>query len=335
MNHEHIPTTIQEAYEVDPSSTELLSGGSINKTYRASGNLGELILQRMHPQFPASLTNMDYRHVTVSLIKHGWEMPRLIKTNDGSYQAKDEDFGIWRATSYIESDSAPQTITPETALHIGSLLGSLQASLKDVLYIPMFRLPHFHDLGHQLRTLQDHYNNLPYFARTAANSIFEDASTYTRSIFKAVPQLIHGDPRVENILFRDDEPFTFIDWDTVMVDSPYLDIGDMLRSVMKFVDDPGWINIESITESILERYLNAGTLGYSDETRTLSLEAARDVSLGLACRYLTDCDPEKPPYFQIDYKDPVRQEYLVTQAIVNINRSRFFKDMMVSDWDSI
>ncbi|MEP7162954.1 MAG: phosphotransferase [Candidatus Moraniibacteriota bacterium] len=50
-------------------------------------------------------------------------------------------------------------------------------------------------------------------------------------------QLIHGDPRVENILFSSTgNPFTFIDYDTLMLGSTYIDMGDCLRSLMSVED---------------------------------------------------------------------------------------------------
>jgi thiamine kinase-like enzyme len=54
-----------------------------------------------------------------------------------------------------------------------------------------------------------------------------------QSIFFENIQLIHGDPRVENILFNDKlASFAFIDYDTFMRGSIYVDIGDCIRSLL-------------------------------------------------------------------------------------------------------
>ena len=289
----------------------------------------------MHPQFSPKQTSFDLHHITEELAMKGWEMPQLQQTTDGHPYMFDIDDAMWRATRFIPSEGVPQSITPETAQRMGALLGSLQSDLVAVRYIPVSRLPHFHDLGHQLRTLGEHYDNLPLGAQIEAKLVFADARSHSKSPFKAVPQLIHGDPRMENMLFRDGEPFTFVDWDTAMVDSPFLDIGDMLRSLMQFADDPGWDDFEKISRDIIDAYLDASTLENSPENHTLSFEAARDIALGLASRFLVDCDPDKPPYFQTGLTtDEERHGYLMKKAADNIVRSRFFNYMKGHAWNN-
>jgi Ser/Thr protein kinase RdoA (MazF antagonist) len=119
-------------------------------------------------------------------------------------------------------------------------------------------------------------------------------NTLKIKLFELKKQLLHTDPRLGNTLFRDDEVFTFIDFDGVRKDNPLIDTGDMLQSIINEFDEVGGqITIADLHE-ILCVYHDNGALSLSkEELIHHSLEAAKLLALNLGARHLIDTVEDK------------------------------------------
>jgi len=113
------------------------------------------------------------------------------------------------------------------------------------------------------------------------------------------PQLIHADPRTGNMLFREGKPFTVIDFDTYMVDSIWVDLGDMLRSLCEDVAEgrDGTLSPEDIRR-VVDGYREAAEVGHDpDEFFKWAISAGKRITLELTARFLNDT---VIPYFAPD-----------------------------------
>ncbi len=92
---------------------------------------------------------------------------------------------------------------------------------------------------------------------------------------------MHGDCKVNNLLFRDNEACCVLDLDTVMYGHWGLDFGDLVRSG---ADVGGRFSL-ALYEALVRGFVNE--LSLSTDTQTLLL-APRHVGLMLGIRFLTD-----------------------------------------------
>lgn len=247
----------------EPVAVRPLGGGNVNDTfvvhYRTSSGETRVVLQcvnhRVFLDPDALLDNMHQvtTHIHARLARERlthdriWQLPHIIPTVDGRRIHKDEGGRYWRALTMIESATAHVAALDEShAEEVGRTLGQFHRLLADfdgaLLTDP---LPGFHVtpgyLSHYDRTLQTE-TALPRLAAPAARSAqaFIDA----RRAFCAVledareegilrDRVIHGDPKVANIMIDDfsGKGIAIIDLDTVRPGLLHYDVGDALRSL--------------------------------------------------------------------------------------------------------
>ena len=133
-------------------------------------------------------------------------------------------------------------------------------------------------------------------------------------------QLIHGDPKFNNFLFKDGEVRAIIDIDTIMIAPVLIDLGDLMRS---------WCKINEcyfdfhLFEIILNSYLKINKM---KSIRKYAAQATKLITLVLACRYLTDAFSDKgEEYFSYDknnFSSPFEPNIIRAE-----NTIRYFKDM--------
>ncbi len=287
-----IPAEIVHAYYPSGVAQQtILSDGKVNTTLKVVDNMGlESILQRLNPMFDACMAE-DYAVVSRHLQEKGWEIATPRASIDGRYHVRDTSQTPWRSFTYIASDGEVPTPRKEPeALHIAlsGLLGSLHNSLAELDYIPAFSLPHFHQTEHYAAHLEGLLSQLPSNAtRTlGANSI---RLCRERAISPRPEQLIHGDPKLANALYRGGMPFTFVDFDTLMRGNPLIDVGDMLRSITgKLLDgSPEYVQ-RQLTAVIAAYYEHAKPSLAEKMFEHEALAAARQIALELGIRYLID-----------------------------------------------
>lgn len=288
----NIPSEVQAAYfdGGQPTFEQITAGDLATATFRAEVDGARFIMQSLAPVFADPNLQRDFEVVTDHLAKEGWEVPRLVRTADGSRSMVDEDGQTWRTMTNIDCD--PVSPAHPDGAKVGALLGRLHVDLAKLDYQPEFELPHFHDTAYYLHILK------------LKTPILEtaEARSYGRNIVDAYEQigtvghadqtqLIHGDPRTANDLFRDGEPFTVIDFDTIMKGSIWLDVGDLLRSLAEDASKDGRDFTLAEMGEVVEAYR---TIAYPEadpkEFQSTAVKAMQLISLELAARFLNDLD---------------------------------------------
>jgi Ser/Thr protein kinase RdoA (MazF antagonist) len=283
-----IPPEIVAAYYPKPGATcHPLGDGIINQTYLVTEVGGrQTVLQRLSTIFDERLI-ADFVAISTHLASDGWEVSELIKTVAGSLCHTDRQGRLWRAMSFIVSDGIDNEQADSAA--IGALLGRLHGSLKKFDYIPQFAIPHYYDT--------------PYFAARLAEVAGQLTSPELRSMAADItqayaalvppktlsPQLLHGDPKLTNTLFRDGQPFTYIDFDTLLRGQVWSDLGNLLRSLASQAvakDEP--IDRTELS-TVITGYRETA---YADQVpeafEKWGIAALQQMALELGMRYLID-----------------------------------------------
>lgn len=311
-----VSSEIQTAfYPQGVENIQRVGGGMVNATLKVEVKDQKQILQKLSPIFGPKLLD-DYQVVAEHLKSDGWEMAGLIKTADGSLYQTDADGSIWRAFEYIESDHSDQVEGGESFKNYGEILGRLHRSLAKLDYEPRHKLPHFHDTEFYADELFKAIPKLSQSGMELAYDLLRVYHTELGSLPRASHQLIHGDPRTNNMLYRDGKPFTFIDWDTLMKGTIWVDIGDMLRSIGEDALKNGKpVPLEDMNQ-LIEGYRQTYC---PDEDpvkfRKTALLAGQTIALELAMRFVADYQDGAKGYFDWDadtYKS--RHEHNMVRA---------------------
>lgn len=309
----HVPPEIIGAYGIVPETIKKIGGGMINITYRATMANGEpAVLQQLGDMFGETVVS-DFGVVTEHLHTLGWVVPRTLRALNSELCVHDSEEKIWRAMTYIEHE--PQRALPDDATYkaIGEQLGELHASLATLDYEPLYAIPHFHDTPYHADKLSRHQSQLSPEAKAMTAQVLDDYAVLPRLPDRG-SQLLHGDPRTDNMLFRDGKPFTFIDFDTLMHGPRWIDIGDLLRSIAEDActhnRELSLADLRIVTNGYME---GAGVDMSPEEFFDWSLVAARTIALELTMRFLDDM---VEPYFVYD------SEIHASRAAFDMERAR-------------
>ena len=218
-------------------SIRSVSGGHINKTFLVKGeNL--YILQALNMDLYADCLDIladNYQcykaacDINNEKNSDKFEYPEWIKKKDGTYFHIDHSGNIWRMYKYIPSDDP--VIFKETGQYeTGRGLRKLHSILKTCKNIENIgTTSHLHDLSY-------HYGeylklNEECDKRLKALDIYiRDNIDRFLDITVPADNIIHGDAKVGNMIFRDGKVVGFIDLDTIMIGSVYDDLADCARS---------------------------------------------------------------------------------------------------------
>lgn len=298
-----------------PLESRPFGSGIVNKTYLLTTTDGQKnILQCLSPIFNEAMVQ-DFNEVTKQLQAAGWEVPSIVPTLDGKLYLKDTAGKLWRRLTFIESEPLTTPVLVDTVLfEIGSLLARLHQTLAAISCKPAFQIPHFHDTAYYSRRLAQLQISMPSPETKKLAGTFLAAYKSLPSLPATPVQLIHGDPQRSNILFRDSKPFTYIDFDTVMNSTIWLDIGDLLRSL---VEDSLKAEMEfpkAKLQPVIDGYRQLSQ-PITDATRFLesSIIALRMIALELAMRFMIDIVEDN--YFAWDSSQyPSRQAHNLVRA---------------------
>ncbi len=313
----------------DPGLTaEPYGQGLINDTYIVKASDGRrLILQRLNRQaFPQPERVQEnlralLAHVATRAQNPGrrLNLPGTHFTVDGADHYTDRDGGFWRALDYIEGTRTVTRLENSgQAGEVGFALGRFHALVHDLapdrlqvtregfhqtpMYYERFRLAAGHagsELDGQLRFCLDFANS-----RGGIVDVLESA----RREGKLPLRVIHGDPKLDNLLFdeRGERVVALIDLDTAQPGLVHYDLGDCLRSACNPVGEspknPQEAHFDlDLCRAILRGYLDE-TRGFltADELQLLPV-AARLIPFELGLRFLTD-HLNGDRYFKVAYR---------------------------------
>jgi Ser/Thr protein kinase RdoA (MazF antagonist) len=245
-------------------------------------------------------------------------LPAIYPARDGHDYFVDPQGDTWRALGFIENTRSLDSVRDaRTAEKIGYALGRFHELTRDLdiqrLHVTR---PGFHDTPRYFARFREASVQAPgqgrdnlldeclAFAesRHAIVSVLEEARRQG-----ALPlRVVHGDPKLDNILFDTvtGEAVGLVDLDTVQPGLLHYDLGDCLRSCCnpagESPPDPAEAHFDlGLCSAILSRYF-AETRGFltADDTRLLP-DAIRLIPFELGLRFLTD-HLEGDRYFKIE-----------------------------------
>lgn len=287
------PPAVIEQYSLDVQSVRRLTGGLINTSFRVEREDGsEYTLQRVNPIFSTGI-QQDINTVTRHLDRKGLTTPLLIPTRSNALFV--ESGGeIWRLLSWVDGHCIETIGNNDQAREAGRILGRFHAALADFRPALASRRPGVHDLNRHLQTLQSTLTNKhehPAHAgvRALAQQI-DDLAAAIDPLPNVEPRLVHGDPKISNIVFQGDRAVCMIDLDTIARMPVSLELGDAFRS---------WCNLQAEDSPQAEFSVDrlASTLeGYGEGAGSLLTPAEREslpaatllIATELAARFAAD-----------------------------------------------
>lgn len=250
----------------------------------------------------------------------GLRFPALYPTHRGEWLHADAEGGLWRAMTYIErTRSYHRPESPRHAQAAGRALGRFHALVGDLDPARLHDTrPDFHHTPRHIERLDRVLAGAEAQRRSAGEVAswleFIDARRRGADAIEAAlargliaRQVVHGDPKLDNVLFDEgsDEAVSLIDLDTVKPGTVHHDVADCLRSCCNRAG-------ESAAGGQLVRYdlemCRAGLTGYFDAAggaarglRAEDLyEAIRLIPFELGVRFLADhLDGDR--YFRIEF----------------------------------
>ncbi len=236
--------------------------GNVNDTYlavfRTPFSESRAILQRINGRvFPRpawimenlrALTSHAHRRLEREASREDrvWQLPRLIPCKSGRDWLVDARGGFWRALTLIASATSYERVKDAAhAFEAGTVVGQFHRLVADLSPARMRdTLPGFHQTPEYLarydgarraragaRRLRAAGPRLPAFveARREFAAVLERA----RERGELSLRLIHGDPKVSNIMIDDltGKGTAIVDLDTVKPGLTHYDFGDALRSL--------------------------------------------------------------------------------------------------------
>jgi len=288
--------------------------GLINDTYLvevAGTPLKRVIIQRLNPGvFSDPVSIMENMRVVVdSLKQHDCRLrfPELFRTRDGKDFWIDEHGDCWRALSYIDHTRTLDCLTSvDQARQIGLALGEfhlhvqrlgkshLKSSLRGFHNTPRYLQRFDEALAANAHAIDS--QDMLFCLRVVATGrervdVIENGVASGRIPVRTV----HGDPKLDNFLFDEDEQrvVSLIDLDTVQAAPLAYDIGDCLRSCCnKAGESP-----QSGLETAFDMDIAAAILGgYFSTAKAILCKAEVDsfgdaialIPYELGLRFLTD-----------------------------------------------
>ncbi len=319
--------------------------GNINKTYLVTpaGGRGEpFLLQRLNtrvfqqPDLVMGNIRSVMRHLEKrarpadAAIGRRWEIPHVLLTGEGSDHWRTNDGSFWRAQRFIgESRTVDAVRDPDQAREVGYALGTFHSLLSDLPPEELAdTLPGFHVAPGYLA----HYDQVSVSADTRLSSEEEWCARFIAEHRDWVPVLerareqgvlrlrpIHGDPKVNNILFDDatGRAIGMVDLDTIKPGLAQYDIGDCLRSSCNpdGEETERWQDVRFdpvLGKAVLEGYLAVARGFFDAADFDFVPEAVRLIAFELGLRFFTD-HLEGDTYFKV-----ARRGHNLARALVQL-----------------
>ncbi len=327
--------SIAEKFQLPSKVAQIREYGQGNINYTYLVNLEDeksFILQRINTQVFSQpelvMANMVIlsEHIEQKLQEqpltydNRWECPSIILTQDGANHYICEEGNFWRIISFIDNSQCFETITNvKQAREVGYGLGRFHSLVND---LPVTKLADtlagFHITPNYLQEYEQ------VLAQTSINSSPE--SNYCQEFIKAradwanvlenakaqgILQLrtIHGDPKINNIMFDRDRSnaIAMIDLDTVKPGLVHYDIGDCLRSGCNLLGEEtqNWQKVTfdlELAEAILGGYFAIAQEFLTAQDYEYIYDAIALITFELGLRFFTDYLAGNI-YFKVNYPE--------------------------------
>jgi hypothetical protein len=264
-------------------------------------NQPELVMRNM-----CIFTEHVHQRLQQSPLNRRWEVPRVLLTKDAQDHYKDADGSFWRGISFIENSQSFDTLQDGSrGSEVGYALGMFHNLISDLSPEKLAdTLEGFHITPRYLQQYEEvlaktsvsksaEVNYCLQFVsdRTTFAHILEDA----KATGKLPLRLMHGDPKINNVMFDidTDKAVSVIDLDTVKPGLVHYDIGDCLRSGCNPAGEETqqWETVyfePELCQSILQGYLGVAKEFLTENDYTYIYDAIRLITFELGLRFFAD-----------------------------------------------
>ncbi len=286
---ENIKQIIEQNYEIGAVlSIDRIGSGLIHETYKFNTNQSCFVFQKLHPKLSSPGISHDFEAVTEYLHARGVACARLIKTKNG-LRVFECDGSAWRMQTCIEGMVFNKVENEQVAYEAGSALARFHNALSD------FKEPFesnfiLHDTHKELVALSKAFTNAP------KELIKDEIMEMVQFLLMKTPEfylpqdlpiwVIHGDPKISNIIFYQDKARVMIDLDTCMRGSVLLDLGDALRDWCAVGEKYNLRFSKELYNNALDGYKKHNQLSGCE--MALVPQAVQLITLELASRFLAD-----------------------------------------------
>lgn len=228
-----IPTEILDSYDIgNISEIKVVTNGLVHKTYAVTSETGEYILQKLHPVLSTDEIAEDFAAVTSYLKKVGFPTPDLVRTRAGEILAKGES-EVWRMQTRLPGNTVHVLEQRSMAKKAGEMYARFHKTMAPFEY--QFQAKKL------LHETEKEYEKLLEAAENAPAELVAEVAEEFALLKEELPKyflpadlplrVIHGDPKVSNILFdENDEALAIIDLDTCNRRPLLVELGDAFRS---------------------------------------------------------------------------------------------------------
>jgi Ser/Thr protein kinase RdoA (MazF antagonist) len=313
--------TISQQFSPQRQITDIqpFGSGNINDTFLVS--LQEVadqsfILQRINtkvfhePKLVMQNMRVYTNHVRDRLqdqpLERRWDIPKILPTQQGQDYWQTESGEFWRSLSFITgSQSFDVMENMEQAREVGYALGTFHHLTSDLAperladTLEGFHITprYFHQ--HEEVLASSNFKRSPEVDyclkfvsdRKGLAHILEDA----KAAGKLPLRTMHGDPKVNNILFdrQTQQAVSVVDLDTVKSGLVHYDIGDCLRSGCNPAGEETeqWEDIQfdaELCQGILQGYLSTARSFLTEYDYAYIYDAVRLITFELGLRFFTD-----------------------------------------------
>lgn len=291
---------IAAAWKLEPGSVRPLGSGLINRTWLARTHDGDWrVLQQVNPMFPPEV-NEDFEAVTAHLAARGVPTPRLVRTVDGRLCVPDPA-GAWRLMSRMEGRVFDALANPAQAREAGRLLASFHRALDDLHHEFRHVRPPVHEparhLAELVRAVEHHRHHRLHAAAAALADEIEAAMVALPALPATPPRVVHGDPKISNLVFApdSDHALCMIDLDTVGRMALPFELGDAFRSWcnVSTEDDPRGRFSAELFAAAVDGYGAAAAGWLRPEEAAAAVNATATIQVELAARFCADALNER------------------------------------------
>ena len=300
--------------------------GNVNETYiavfRTTYDEHRIVLQRINrhvfrrPEILMENLRRITAHIHRRLLEEAdqadriWQLPAIVPCRDGKDWCVDDEGNFWRALTLIDSARAYETAqTSEHAYEVGSVLGHFHRVLSDMDPSAITHpIPGFHVTPSYLRQY-DETCRTERARRLLETSIeaqrlarfIEERREFAGCLQRALDRgelklrMIHGDPKVNNILIDDytAKGTAIIDLDTVSPGLIHYDFGDAVRSIAnpagEEVEKLSRVNFSlELCEGFCRGYIRFAGEMLTDADRAYLYDSIRLLAFELGLRFFQD-----------------------------------------------
>lgn len=332
VNHyspEHLLKIAQKFTSQSIREVRALGNGNINDTFLVALETSQFVLQRMNtqvfrqPEWVMQNMCVCTQHICDRLptlnLDRRWETPQVIFTNEKQDHYLEED-SFWRAISFIENSRSYDTIQNlNQAEEIGYALGLFHCLVSDLPPEKLLdTLEGFHITPLYLHQYDQALSNSTVSRTPEVNyclKFVSDRQAWAQVLENAKHsgklklRLMHGDPKINNIMFdtQTNQAVSVIDLDTVKPGLIHYDIGDCLRSGCNAIGEEtqAWETVRfepDLCEGILRGYVRIAKTFLTEQDYAYLFDAIRLITFELGLRFFTDY-LMGDRYFKVNYPD--------------------------------